>query len=67
LRTSLAPSWGPLPWLLPKKTHNILQPPIRFGYLETKYHGLLLLNWVAHPTLHTQCHSCVYPCSTIYC
>ncbi len=56
LTTTLAPSWGPLPWLSQKKFHNILQPPIKFGYLDTKYHGLLLFNWAAHPLFHTQCH-----------
>jgi hypothetical protein len=31
-RTALAPSWGPLPWLVPKKLQIIIQPPIKYGY-----------------------------------
>jgi hypothetical protein len=38
------PSWGPLPWLMPKKLQRIVQPPIIYGYGLTKYHGILLLN-----------------------
>jgi hypothetical protein len=51
LITTPTPSLGPFPWLLQKKLHNILQPPIIFGYQDTKHHGLLLLNWDAHPSL----------------
>jgi hypothetical protein len=34
----------------------VLQPLVKLGYLETKYHGLLLLNYDTQPSLHTQCH-----------
>ncbi len=61
------PSWRPLPWPLLKKLQIILQPLIMLGYLDTKYQRLLLLNWNAQPSLHTQCHCGAYPCSTICC
>jgi len=54
LTIALAPSWEPLLCALPKKDHNILQPLVIEGYLETKYHGLLLLNCAAYPSLHTK-------------
>jgi len=67
LTMALTTSWGLVTWPLLKKLHNILQPPIKFGYLDTKYHGLLFLNWATHLSLHTQCHWGVYLHSPMYC
>jgi hypothetical protein len=39
-----------------KEVPNHFVGTIKLGYLETKYHGLLLLNYDAQPSLHTQCH-----------
>jgi hypothetical protein len=36
-----------------KKIPTHLAIPNHFGYHDTKYHGLLFLNWDAQPSFHT--------------
>jgi hypothetical protein len=57
---SLNPIMQSLPMIANKGIPRHFATLVIFGYLETKNHGLLLLNWEAQPSFHTQCQCGTY-------